>query len=106
MFMFLLRSVFWASLIVLVLPVDKSAVDTTVTQSVSTGKAIELVSGAASDLAGFCERNEEMCKQGREFATAFGAKTVYASGLLYHFLNETFANEQNAADAAQQVDRS
>lgn len=93
MIMFFVRTVFWVSLIVLVLPIDKTKVDDTITQSVSTAGAIEIASGAISDLASFCGRNPEVCEKGREFANAFGVKAVYASGLLYKFLDEQFAEK-------------
>ena len=96
MIMFFIRTVFWVSLIVLILPIDKNKTDAVVTQSVSTAGAIEIASGAISDLASFCGRNPETCEKGREFANAFGVKAVYASGLLYKFLDEQFAN--NAAE--------
>ncbi|MEP2300360.1 MAG: DUF5330 domain-containing protein [Hyphomicrobiales bacterium] len=99
MIMFLIRTVFWVSLIVLILPIDKSKTDATVTQVVSTAGAIEIASGAISDLASFCGRNPETCEKGRDFANAFGVKAVYASGLLYKFLDEQFAEKSVEAAA-------
>ena len=81
----------------LILPIDKTKTDATITQSVSTAGAIEIASGAISDLASFCGRNPETCEKGREFANAFGVKAVYASGLLYKFLDEQFADETTEA---------
>ena len=93
MIMFFIRTVFWVSLMVLILPVDKTKTDATVTQSISTAGAIEIASGAISDLASFCGRNPEICEKGRDFANAFGVKAVYASGLFYKFLDEQFAEK-------------
>jgi len=98
MIMFFIRTMFWVSLIVLILPIDKTKPDATITQSVSTTGAIEIASGAISDLASFCGRNPETCEKGRDFANAFGVKAVYASGLLYKFLDEQFADK--TAEAA------
>ena len=103
MIMFFIRTVFWVSLIVLILPIDKTETDATVTQSVSTAGAIEIASGAISDLASFCGRNPETCEKGREFANAFGVKAVHASGLLYKFLDEQFADK--TAEAASTKDK-
>ena len=97
MIMFFVRTVFWVSLIVLILPIDKNKTDAVVTQSVSTAGAIEIACGAISDLASFCGRNPETCEKGREFANAFGVKAVYASGLLYKFLDEQFADKTTDA---------
>ena len=94
MIMFFIRTVFWVSLIVLILPIDKSKTDAAVAQTVSTAGAIEIASGAISDLASFCGRNPEVCEKGRDFANAFGVKAVHASGLLYKFLDEQFAAKQ------------
>lgn len=104
MIMFFIRTVFWVSLIVLILPIDKTEVDATVTQSVSTAGALEIASGAISDLASFCGRNPEVCVKGRDFANAFGVKAVYASGLLYKFLDEQFADKpsEKTAEASPQ----
>ena len=101
MIMFFVRTVFWVSLIVLILPIDKSKTDAAVAQTVSTAGAIEIASGAIADLASFCGRNPEVCEKGRDFANAFGVKAVHASGLLYKFLDEQFVEKQ--ADASSVV---
>lgn len=93
MIMFLVRSMFWISLVVLLLPIDKSKVDTSVTSSISANGAIELASGTFSDIASFCTRNPQLCEKGYDAAHAFGQKAVYASSLLYEFLDNQFGEE-------------
>ena len=96
MIMFLFRTTFWVCLIVLLLPIDKTKVGATVTQSISTAGALEIATGAIADLASFCGRKPEVCEEAREFANAFGVKAVYASGMLYKFLDQQFSQKNDA----------
>lgn len=86
--MFLFRVVFWLSLVVLVMPVDKDNIDSTTTQSISTGDALSFAGGALSDLSGFCVRNPDVCVQGHEAFIAFSAKAKYVSSIAFDYLNK------------------
>ncbi|MEP2943605.1 MAG: DUF5330 domain-containing protein [Hyphomicrobiales bacterium] len=88
MFMFLFRVVFWLSLVVLVMPIDKDKLDTTTTQSISTVDALSFAGGALSDLSGFCARNPDVCVQGHEAFIAFSAKAKYVSSIALDYINE------------------
>ena len=71
--MFLLRMVFWLSIVVALIPVnpqDLSEGQRPVTTFETLGAAQALV----SDLAGFCERNADACATGREVFSQFGTK--------------------------------
>lgn len=91
MIMFLIRTAFWLSLMVLILPIDKEKIDPTVTESISAAGALNLASGALYDLSGFCVRNPDVCKQGQEAFHAFSIKAKYVSGVAYSYLNEHFS---------------
>lgn len=86
--MFLFRMVFWLSLVVLVMPIDKDKLDSTNTQSISTGDALSIAGNALSDLSGFCARNPDVCVQGHEAFIAFSAKAKYVSSIAFDYLNE------------------
>lgn len=101
MIMFLLRSIFWLGLVVMLLPVDKTNGEAVAGQSASAPHAIEIASGTLSDIAGFCLRKPDVCEKGREFAAAFGEKAVYASGLLYKYL-DTQLTDKPTEDATDQ----
>lgn len=97
--MFLIRTVFWLSLVVLLVPINKDKVDPTVTQTVTAVDAISLASGALSDLSGFCLRNPDVCVQGHEAFMAFSVKAKYVSGIAYSYINKQLAdNTDTGAD--------
>lgn len=102
MFMFFTRTVFWLSLVVLLVPVNKDTVETHASQNVTAGDAISLASGALSDLSDFCVRNPEVCVQGHEAFIAFSEKAKYVSAIAYSYINEQLAdgNEVSADKTA------
>ena len=103
--MFIFRVVFWLSLVVLILPVDKEKLDTTVSQSISTGDALSIAGGALSDLSGFCARNPDVCIQGQEAFVAFSVKAKYVSALAYSYINEQMnENSDKQTNSAQALE--
>ncbi|MBA4784079.1 MAG: DUF5330 domain-containing protein [Rhizobiales bacterium] len=88
MIMFFIRTTFWLSIVVWLVPVGKDKLDATVTHSVSSSSAIELATGALSDLAGFCGRNPDVCEEGHAVFEAFAAKAKVVAGMALAYIND------------------
>lgn len=79
--MFLLRAVFWLSIVVLLIPGDPAGGREA--PSVSAIDAILAARGAIADLSGMCTRQPEVCDHGGAALSAFGAKARYSATYLY-----------------------
>lgn len=87
--MFLFRILFWIVIVILILPApseprgksEAAAPGVTVTRAVGAARA------TVSDMAGFCQRNAEVCVTGRAALTSFWAKARYGAGLLAEIVN-------------------
>ncbi|GIL03313.1 MAG: hypothetical protein BroJett030_32120 [Alphaproteobacteria bacterium] len=78
--MFLIRTAFWLSIIVALIPVNPADLDEG-QRPVSTMETLAAAQAFVRDVAGFCERNGEACATGREVFAQFGAKA--RTGLAY-----------------------
>ena len=86
----LIRTAFWLSLVVLLLPTDgqqqeklyKSAVD------------------AASHAATFCDRNKGFCSKGGEYWSVFQQKLQFGTKLVVELATERFFGRSGTAPAA------
>lgn len=59
--MFLLRSAFWLTLVILLLPADP---DTGEAPRVTIAHAMDAMRATVADLSGFCDRNPDVCATG------------------------------------------
>lgn len=88
--MFLIRTAFWLSLIILLIPTGDA--DRQGTANADTDlSALEAISAArhtVSDLAGFCERNPDTCETGTVVVKTFGQKAQRGAQILYEYLSE------------------
>ena len=85
---FLLRSAFWLSVVLVLLPSGKSQ------SSSATPGAVEAVSAAGaalSDMTGFCDRQPGACLTGAQAAVAFGQRAQAGAKMVYEFLSEKAA---------------
>ncbi len=92
--MFIIRTAFWLSLVILCLPVGKSN-DNDVA-SVGTAEAFFAAQATYGDLSRFCERNASACDTGGQVISAFGQKARYGAQVVYEFLDEKFGGDQKA----------
>ncbi|MCT8971245.1 DUF5330 domain-containing protein [Microbaculum marinisediminis] len=98
--MFLIRTAFWLSLVILFIPTGESetpgkeAINSL--SQVSTFEALSAAQSTMSDLAGFCERNPETCQTGSEALKVFGQKAQYGAKKLYEYIVEV--NSDNGTD--------
>jgi len=80
--MFLFRMLFWIVIVILILPTGEPRPDADPGSAVTLTSAVGAAKATVSDMAGFCQRNEQVCRTGRTALTTFWAKARYGAGLL------------------------
>lgn len=96
---FLLRTTFWLTVVVLLLPLSP-AQRTGSAPQVSTSEAVSAASAAVSDMRRFCARQPDACVVGSQALTGFGQKARAGAKMLYDFLTEHFGGQPGTADTA------
>jgi len=98
---FLVRTAFWLSVVVVLLPTPGSmkAPET----KFGATEAVGAAAAAVTDMRGFCTRQPEACEVGSNALTAFGYKAQASAKWLYEFLTEKMGSDQTAAAPAKQV---
>lgn len=81
--MFLIRTAFWLSLVVLILPTDARQQERLYTTA----------SNAAHQAATFCDRNRELCDKGAEHWATFRRKLEFGTRMVYDIANERMAGK-------------
>jgi hypothetical protein len=76
--MFLIRTAFWLSLLILILPTDEQK------QQAVYGNA----EAAVQDLRGFCTRNPGVCEASKNAAYTFSQKAKFGAKMLMDFVQE------------------
>jgi hypothetical protein len=84
---FLLRTAFWLSIVVLLLPADPGKRDSARPQ-VGTLETLGVAQAALEDARGFCARRPEACDVGSLALHSFGEKAQYGAKLVYEFLSD------------------
>lgn len=87
--MFILRTAFWFSVVVLLIPGDPS--HGVQAPRVDAIDALLAARGAVADLSGMCERQPDVCSHGGAALAAFGAKARYGAQLLYNTIDGSLA---------------
>ncbi len=90
--MFLIRAVFWLSLVIAFIPANPEDLDEG-QRAVSTGETMVAAQALLADLSQFCERNEDACVTGKELFAQFGAKAKTGARGLFDYLGERKAGE-------------
>jgi hypothetical protein len=95
--MFLLRTAFWMSVALALLPsfVPKQAA--TVPVDVGAAGAMTAASATFADLSGFCERRPDACAAGAQVATAFGQRAQAGAKILYDLVSDRFGKPERTA---------
>lgn len=93
--MFLIRTAFWLSVVVLLLPTPESI--KTPDSSIGTAQAVSAASATVSDMRGFCDRQPDACKVGSQALTAFGYKAQASAKWVYEFLTDKLKAEPSSA---------
>lgn len=97
--MFLLKTVFWLSLLILLIPAGKEA-STEGRGVVSASEVISAVRAVWDDLSAFCDRNQETCETGSRLAARFGDKARNGAKVLYEFVDEELLRNDDVAGRA------
>lgn len=93
--MFLIRTAFWLSVVVVLLPTPESM--KTQDSGIDTTKAVSAASATVSDMRAFCERQPDACKVGSQALTQFGYKAQASAKWVYEFLTDKLGNAQTAS---------
>lgn len=92
--MFLIRTAFWLSLLILILPTDEQK------QQVVYGNT----EAAVKDLRNFCTRNPNVCEASKNAAYTFSQKAKFGAKMLMDFVQEK-AGDTNYQPASQSGSR-
>lgn len=76
--MFLIRTAFWLSLVVLLLPTDPQ----------KQAKLYATASGAVAHAATFCDRNRALCNQGSQYWAVFQSKLEFGGRMALDIASE------------------
>ncbi len=100
--MFIVRTLFWLAVLILVLPTGKSAdtetVNTTATEArFDAGSAIDAAVTTVGDLSSFCTRNPQVCETGSAAAAAFETKAKQGVRMIYDWA--TGGDDRNNAES-------
>jgi hypothetical protein len=79
--MFLIRSAFWLSIVVLLIPADPGTGHEA--PGASAINALAAARGAVADLAGMCARRPEVCSEGGSALQSFGARAGTGAQWIY-----------------------
>jgi len=78
---FLIRTAFWLSIVVMLLPTPESA--KVPEANFSTGQAISAASATVSDMGQFCSRQPQACEVGSSMLSYLGHKAVASAKWAY-----------------------
>lgn len=93
---FLIRTAFWLSIVIMLLPTPDSMKQE---GGVGATQAITAASATVSDMKQFCVRQPDTCEIGSQALTQFGHKAQASAKWLYEFLGEKLGNDQTASIA-------
>ena len=98
--MYIIRTAFWLSVVILLLPADvgdqAQGNEPSANAQVSATDTIGAALSAAGDIAGLCSRQPDVCETGSAAWQTFQSKARYGAELLYDWA----AGEDTPADAA------
>jgi Family of unknown function (DUF5330) len=99
--MFLLRTAFWLSVALALLPSFVSKQAATLPVEVGATDAMTAASATVADLSGFCERRPDACAAGAQLATVFGQRAQAGAKIVYEFVGDKLAKTEQAGPAVE-----
>jgi hypothetical protein len=84
---FLMRMAFWLTLVLVLLPTDKT-VNTEKGKSIDTMDAASAAAAAMSDMTQFCTRQPTACEVGGKAAVVIGERAQNGARKVYQFITE------------------
>ena len=94
---FLLRTAFWLSIVILLLPAPESMKPES---GVGAAQAVGAASATFSDMSQFCTRQPDACQVGSQALTHFGHKAQASAKWLYDTLTSKSGSTQTPAEPA------
>jgi hypothetical protein len=95
--MFLIRTAFWLSVVILLLPTPESM---KTDSGIGTAQAVSAASATVSDMKQFCVRQPEACEIGSQALTQFGHKAQASAKWVYDYLTEKLGPAPGASAVA------
>jgi len=84
---FLLRLAFWLTLVLVLLPREKTPESEKLPQ-VDASQAVQAATSAVSDMGQFCKRQPAACEVGGQAATVIGARAQQGARKIYHMITD------------------
>ena len=103
--MFLIRTAFWLSLLILLLPTGEQPDTNDKSASLGVGEVYGAAEATYSDLSGFCERNPTVCDNSRTAWDTFEKKAKYGAQMVYRHLREATTEPEKAQNDQQRPAR-
>jgi len=88
---FLLRTAFWLTLVLVLIPLGSGKESTTV-EKVDPVSAFLAAQATVSDIGGFCGRNPQACETGGNALTAIGSRARDGARIVYEYLDTQIAD--------------
>jgi hypothetical protein len=98
---FLLKTTFWLSVVVMLLPADEKRP----APQVGATEAVSAATAAMSDMRQFCSRQPDACAVGSQAATTFGQKAQAGAKMLYEFLSDRTGPNETGSVSGKTADR-
>jgi uncharacterized protein DUF5330 len=98
---FLLKTAFWLTVVVMLLPSDEKRP----APQVGASEAVSAATAAVSDMRQFCTRQPDACVVGSQAATTFGQKAQAGAKMLYDFLSERTGPNETGSVPNKPADR-
>ncbi len=98
--MFLLRTAFWLSVVLALLPTFAPKQTGTAPAELIASEAVTAASATVADMSGFCDRRPDACAAGAQFASAFGQRARAGAEMLYAFVGDRLGKSVGKSDGA------
>lgn len=91
--MFLLRSAFWLTIVILLIPANPQSGEA---PRVTVVNALMAARATVADLSGFCKRNPDVCITGSAAIEVFAEKAENGVEMIHRYLGEGAADPEGA----------
>ena len=85
--LFLLRLAFWLTLVLVLLPREKTPESEKLPQ-VDASQAVQAATSAVNDMSQFCKRQPAACEVGGQAATVIGVRAQQGARKIYHMITD------------------
>lgn len=105
--MFLIRTAFWLTIAILLIPVDEETarqVEAAGVRPIAAREAMIVAEDALADAGSFCDRNPTTCEIGSRFGTTLAVKAQAGARMLADFIDEQLAASAPAPETGTLTD--